>query len=151
MATREVEIYAWNETILSIYAIGWSLFVTFFHSEGSILSARLIIGAVIAGTGLSLLLVQQMVGLRTFLDFTIPRYVLKLSPRSWAPFIIKLWPASAAIRLWDHFWFTVWWLLMGIAVLLRLNDVSDVRFLAYFVIALLHFDRLLRLIQWMRQ
>lgn len=148
---REVEIYAWNETILATYAILWALFVTLFPFEGVILSARTIIGAMIAGAGLSLLLVQDVFRLRTFLDYTVPRYAIKALPRFCTPFLLRLWPASTTIRLWDHFWFTVWWLLMGLAVLLRIDDVTDVRFLAYFVLALLHFDRLLRLIQWMRQ
>lgn len=143
-------------------AVGWGLFLVIFGWESWILDARAVIGFFVASGGLALLLMQSE-QLRTFIDFRLPWLAFKFSlgivressqghwlALVWRRWLLRMWPASTLIRLWTHFFFTVWWILMGVGVCLSLDAIEDVRLVFYFGWALLHFDRLMRLIQWVR-
>jgi hypothetical protein len=145
-----VEVYAWNEVILALIGLGWSTFIAAFQFEPSITDGRLILGLIVGSGALALLLVQNG-WLKTLLDFTIPVRIARYLPRPLAMRYIKLWPTSAIIRVNTHFWFALWWALLGTAISLNIHQLEDVRLVFYFGLAAFHFDRLMRLLFWLRQ
>lgn len=150
-----VEVYAWNEPVLSVVSIVWGTYISsygmgFTSSAGHRDTYLLVIGIVVIFFGAILFLVQSS-RLRTFVDFTLPVYLISVSPRSVRPFILRMWPASTTTRTVSHFFFCWWWMLCGIAVLRGMSDINDSRFILYIGFSLLHFDRLVRIIQWMRK
>lgn len=145
--TSFAEIYAWNGVILSSVAIAWGLHVATFHGFVNPLTA---IGSTVFGVGF-LLLIMQSSAVRTFVDFTAPAFTAAKLPKRVRFAILKLWPMSILTRIFCHFFFTWWWLLMGISVLMDMSVIQDVRYTMYFGLAALHADRLVRIIQWMRK
>lgn len=144
------EIFAWNENIFGLVALGWGLIFLLSDFESSSFSVRGWISMIIMGGGIALMLMQYE-WIRTFLDFQFPVIVLKRLPIIVHPAILKMWPISILIRGFNHFFFTVWWLLLGTIVSLRFDSLEDIRLILYFGFASLHFDRFIRLIQWIRR
>lgn len=144
-----IELSERTETLLSWYAVAWAMWLALFDFEDSISTGRYIIGLWIAFWGL-LLLLTQWKRLRVRLDYSAAKLMLRMTPDLWASWIVRIWPLSIIARAWLHFWFVVWWLLMAYTVSRRLDDLDDIRLLAYLLVALLHFDRFLRLIQGRR-
>lgn len=141
-----VELSERTEILLCLYAVGWSIFIALFQYEDSITSGRYVLGLWIGGWAV-LLTLAQWKRLRVRVDYTAATLLLRWTPNAWAPHVVRIWPLSIMARLWLNFWFTVWWLLMAFAVLRTLDNIDDIRLLAYVLVALLHFDRFLRLLQ----
>ena len=147
-----VEVYAWNETILGLVALGWGLFVYLWQFESWLDNARDVTALAAAFGGLSLLVVQ-VPRVQTFLDFRLPWlvwHVLLKGTNHWK-WINRIWPGTTLCRVWWHLYFTVWWLTTALAVATRIDDLSDVRLIFYVGFAMLHLDRLIRLLVWVRQ
>lgn len=141
------EVYAWNEPVLSTVAIAWGVFIATFQGGFGPLT---IIGGVTAAFGIALLCVQSA-RIRTFIDFTAPAFTATHSPKSLRSLILKMWPMSIIIRILCHFFFTWWWLVLGVSVAYGMSLVADVRFILYIGFSILHGDRLVRIVQWMRK
>lgn len=144
-----IELSERTEILLSLYAVAWAIFLILFDFEDSIQSGRYIVGLWIGFWGLLLLLIQWR-RLRIHGDYATAGALLHFTPNRWAPWLVRIWPASVLLRLWLHFWFTVWWLLMAHVVTRHLDSIDDIRLLAYVLVALLHFDKFLRLLQGRR-
>ena len=145
-----VEIYAWNEPVLSTTAIVWGVYLAILPLSDVHFGVRMFIGIWVALWGLLLLLVQSST-LRTFLDYTILSRIALYAPKSFRSHVLKTWPLSISIRVLSHFFFCWWWALCCVSVLYGIENLADSRFALYLGFSLLHFDRLVRIIQWMRK
>lgn len=149
-----VETYAWDESVLSYVAILWGGYISWASVEfypWRVLSPFIFwlgINALISGIAL---LVVQSVRIRTVLNFTIQVGIVKLSPPRIRKYALRLWPISSIVRILAHFFFSWCWTFCGVAVLYGANDMDDVRFVLYIGFSVIHFGRLVRIIQWTRR
>lgn len=145
-----VEVFAWNEPILALVALGWSAFIALYRADNTVMLNRELVASMVAVGGLALLSVQSA-WFRTLVDYRLPLRLVRVVSQRWKWRVIRFLPASAMLRVVTHFCFVLWWTLMGVAITLTVNSLEDVRLVFYFGFALLHFDRLVRLVVWLRQ